>query len=370
MPKQIMVVGAGKIGSAVIKMLANADCCGSRDYQITVVDANPHAFEKFKDIENVVEPFVWKNDSEESIFALAAKMVGKDAVISACTFTANMAIASAAGIAGISYFDLTEDVECTNFVRKLAEKAKPGQIFMPQCGLAPGFIGIVGRDLARKFDKVDSLELRVGALPLYPTNMLKYNLTWSTDGLINEYCNPCNAVVEGKPVEVPAMEGLERFSLDGSEYECFNTSGGLGTLCETLDGKVNTLNYKTIRYPGHRDLMDFLLNHLRFRNKRDLLREIFEEALPQTQQDVIITFATAKGWIDGKFTQISDLRKIRGKEINGEFFNGIQLTTASGICAVVDMNLATKAFSSGFVKQEEVDFDKFLSNRFGCNYKG
>ena len=105
--------------------------------------------------------------------------------------------------------------------------------------------------------------MRVGALPQYPSNALNYNLTWSTDGVINEYFEPCEAIVDGELVEVPALEEREEFSLDGVTYEAFNTSGGLGTLCETLKGKVRTLNYRTIRYPGHAAIMKALLNDLR-----------------------------------------------------------------------------------------------------------
>ena len=107
---------------------------------------------------------------------------------------------------------------------------------MPQCGLAPGFISIAAYHLTRLFDKLDAVYMRVGALPQFPSNALKYNLTWSTDGLINEYCNPCEAIHDGRRIDVLPLEGLEHFSLDGVRYEAFNTSGGLGTLCETLDG--------------------------------------------------------------------------------------------------------------------------------------
>ena len=120
--------------------------------------------------------------------------------------------------------------------------------------------------------------MRVGALPQFPTNELKYNLTWSTDGLINEYCNPCEAIHDGKSIDVLPLEGLEHFSLDGVDYEAFNTSGGLGTLCETLEGQVRELNYKTVRYPGHRDLMAFLMNELRLSERRELLKDILENA--------------------------------------------------------------------------------------------
>ncbi len=124
----------------------------------------------------------------------------------------------------------------------------------------------------------DSVRLRVGALPQYPSNALNYNLTWSTDGVINEYCEPCEAIVNGVLRDVPPLEEREEFSLDGVTYEAFNTSGGLGTLCETLEGKVRNLNYRTIRYPGHAAIMQALLNDLRLRDRRDVLKDILEHA--------------------------------------------------------------------------------------------
>jgi len=129
--------------------------------------------------------------------------------------------------AGLSYFDLTEDRDTTAAVRGYAEQAESGQIFAPQCGLAPGFVSIAAFDLARQFDRPEEVRMRVGALPQFPTNEMKYNLTWSTDGLINEYGNPCEAIHEGRRIEVLPLEGLEHFSLDGVDFEAFNTSGVL-----------------------------------------------------------------------------------------------------------------------------------------------
>ena len=170
---------------------------------------------------------------------------------------------------------------------------------MPQCGLAPGFISILAYHLTRPFDVSDTVHMRVGALPQFPSNALNYNLTWSTDGLINEYCNPCQAIHEGRLIEALPLDGLESFSLDGVRYEAFNTSGGLGTLCETLDGRVRELNYRTIRYRGHRDLMAFLLDDLRLGQRREVLKDILEHAIPITLQDVVVIFCNVTGWQDG-----------------------------------------------------------------------
>jgi len=210
--------------------------------------------------------------------------------------------------------------------------------------------------------------MRVGALPQYPSNALNYNLTWSTDGVINEYIEPCEAIVESALIEVPALEEREEFSLDGVTYEAFNTSGGLGTLCETLKGKVRTLNYKTIRYPGHAAIMKALLNDLGLRHRREVLKDIFENALPATTQDVVIIFVTVSGRKNGRLIQETYANKVYSAPIAGSLHSAIQITTAGSICAVLDMLADGSLRAKGFVRQEEIALDAFLANRFGHYY--
>ena len=299
--------------------------------------------------------------------ALAAAMKGRFAVLSAAPYSVTGKIAIAAHKAGVHYLDLTEDVANTRLVKKLAETAK--STFIPQCGLAPGFISIVANDLARRFETLDSVRLRVGALPLYPSNALGYNLTWSTDGVINEYDEPCEAIVDGTLREASPLEELEEFSLDGVRYEAFNTSGGLGTLCETLAGKVRQLNYKTVRYPGHRDIMKALIQDLRLGERREVLKDILEQALPATHQDVVLIFVTVSGHRDGQYLQETYTNKVYGTEVNGVTHSGIQITTAAGICAAVDLFRQGKLPRSGFIRQEQVELPDFLANRFGRAYQ-
>jgi saccharopine dehydrogenase-like NADP-dependent oxidoreductase len=291
-----------------------------------------------------------------------------DAVISALGFFYNARVAEASLAAGISYFDLTEDVATTRQVREIAELARDGQIFMPQCGLAPGFISIVAQDLTRRFEKLDAVRMRVGALPLFPTGALKYNLTWSTDGLINEYCNPCEAIHDGRRVELLPLEGHEQFLLDGVQYEAFNTSGGLGTLCDTLDGRVRELNYKTIRYLGHCAAVSLLVNEMRLRERREILKDILESAVPVTFQDLVVTFCAVTGWRNGQLVQITDARKVYHQQISGENWSAIQVTTAAGVCAALDLFVTGRLPQRGFVRQEQIDFDAFIANRFGQYY--
>ena len=125
----------------------------------------------------------------------------------------NPRVAEAALAAGVSYFDLTEDVATTRRgARRSPSRRATGQIFMPQCGLAPGFVSIVAQRSRRDwFEQLDTVQMRVGALPQFPTDELKYNLTWSTDGLINEYCNPCEAIHDGRRIERAAARRARAF---------------------------------------------------------------------------------------------------------------------------------------------------------------
>ena len=349
---RVLILGAGRIGESIALML------GGAGYRVTVADRDPERLGKLAGTQVTRHQLDIANRS-----SLLSAMRGHDAVLNALPFSAAEQVAGAAVECGVHYFDLTEDVAATKAIRALAGNAR--SVLMPQCGLAPGFVGIVANDLARRFERLSDLRMRVGALPRYSRNALKYNLTWSTEGLINEYCNPCETIVDGERISVPALEGYETFALDGVTYEAFNTSGGLGTLCETLAGKVKHLDYKSIRYPGHRDIVKLLLDDLRLRDRRDLLKEIFETAIPTTQQDVVIVFVTAAGYRRGHFVQESFLTQVHGRPVKGADYSAIQLTTAAGICAAFELVRTGKLPQQGFVRQEDVRLEDLMASRFG-----
>jgi len=358
-PHRVLLLGAGKIGRMIARLLVE-----SGDYDVRVGDSSDEALARLQEQTDVPTVNIDATQAQQVSDALA----DRDSVISALSYHFNPLVAKCAVASGVNYFDLTEDVETTRLVREISAAAKPGTIMMPQCGLAPGFISVVANHLTRWFDKLDTVRMRVGALPQYPSNALKYNLTWSTDGLINEYCNPCEAIHDGTRKEVLPLEGLESFSLDGVRYEAFNTSGGLGTLCESLDGKLRELNYKTIRYLGHRELAAFLVQELQLGRRRDLLKDILEQSVPLTFQDVVVVFCTATGYRKGQFVQLSDARKIYSETLDDEPWSAIQITTAAGICAAMDLFVTGKLAGQGFVRQEEMDLPVFLENRFGKAY--
>lgn len=354
--KQVTVAGAGKIGSAIAELLHHGG------YGVTLLDC--HA----DHLQALVLPEGIRRRTVDIAKGLdPALLEGQFAVLSALPFHLTRSIAKAAAAAGTHYLDLTEDVASTKDVRALAEGAS--SVFIPQCGLAPGFVSIAAHDLAQHFDEVETIRLRVGALPRFPSNALGYNLTWSTEGLINEYIEPCEAIVDGRRVVVPALDGVETLGVDGVTYEAFNTSGGLGSLCETYEGKVRELNYRTMRYPGHRDIMKVLLSDLRLSERRHILQDIFTHAIPGTTQDLVVLSVIVTGLKDGKLQQETVARSIESQDFMGGFRTAIQLTTAGSICAVLDLLAEGKIPTKGFVRQEDIPLADYLANRYGKIYR-
>jgi saccharopine dehydrogenase-like NADP-dependent oxidoreductase len=355
---KVAIAGAGLIGHTIAHMLRETG-----DYEVAALDRDARALDALS-AQGI--PTVRVDSADAS--ALRGALEGYDVLINALPYYLAVNVASAAKGAGVHYFDLTEDVRATHAIRALAEGAD--HAFMPQCGLAPGFIGIAAHALASRFTEIREVKMRVGALPQFPTNALKYNLTWSVDGLINEYCQPCEAIRDSRMQWVQPLEGLEHFSLDGVEYEAFNTSGGLGTLCETLSGRVESLDYKSVRYPGHRALMQFLLEDLRLSGDRDTLKSIMRRAIPSTEQDVVLIFMTVTGMRNGQLVQEVFTRKIFAKTVCGMPMSAIQITTAGSMCAVLDLFREKRLPQAGFVRQEQVSLPQFLANRFGQVYEG
>ena len=359
---KILVLGAGKIGSLISGLLAE-----SNDYEVQLADARAGAAAEVAGAHGLTNIHAFDLDATDST-ALSDHVEQEKpvAVVSGLPYYCNRKVAQVARDHGLHYFDLTEDVTVTEDVRRIAEGAE--QVFAPQCGLAPGFISIAANELIQHFDELKSVKLRVGALPQHPNNVLKYSLTWSTDGVINEYGNLCKAIVDGDEVDVLPLEGLEEIEIDGTLYEAFNTSGGLGSLGESYRDQVTTMNYKTIRYPGHCEQIRLLMNGLKLNHDRDTLKRILENAVPQTLQDVVIIYAAVTGMQDGELREENYVNTVYPQMVAGRLWSAIQITTAAGICSIIDLSLSGDGNYSGFVAQEQFRLDDILNNRFGRFY--
>jgi saccharopine dehydrogenase-like NADP-dependent oxidoreductase len=360
--QDILVLGAGKIGVLISGLLAE-----SGDYRVQLCDSQPGAAADVASAHDNKNIIAFDLDaSDKKTLSEHVRKHTPVAVVSSLPYFCNKTVAEVAREEDLHYFDLTEDVAVTESVRKLAEGSK--RVFAPQCGLAPGFISIAANELIQHFDTLASVKLRVGALPQHPNNVLKYSLTWSTDGVINEYGNMCQSIVDGKEVDVLPLEGLEKIEIDGTRYEAFNTSGGLGSLGETYGDRVTTMNYKTIRYPGHCEQMRLLMNGLKLNHDRPTLKRILENSVPQTLQDVVVIYVAVTGNHDGEFREENYVNKVYPQVVAGRLWSAIQITTASGICSVLDLVLANPGNYEGFVAQEEFRLADILENRFGQTY--
>lgn len=349
--KSIAVLGLGKVGRLAAQLLSDSD------FNVIGVDsaADPKNFPH-----DVVAIDVTDASALGEIFGRV------DAVLSCLPYHLNISVSNVAHANGIHYFDLTEDVPTTNHIRKLAESSKG--LMAPQCGLAPGFVGIVGADLIAKFDECRSCRMRVGALPQNPTGLMGYAFNWSPEGVVNEYLNDCEVIENGERKMVSAMEWREKIFIQGLELEAFTTSGGLGTMCETYLGKVANLDYKTMRYPGHFDLMNFFFHELLMREDRQKAGEILVHAKPPVNQDIVYVHVAAEGMIDGKLSREEFVNGYKPLMIAGESRTAIAWTTAGSVVSVIELVREGKLPSKGFLKQEDISLDDLLTTRTGSFY--
>jgi saccharopine dehydrogenase-like NADP-dependent oxidoreductase len=346
----VLVLGLGKVGHLVALLLHDTG------FKVCAADLKPTG----------TFPFPVQSLDVTSAVDLAGALKAHDAVVSCLPYHFNIGVARVAADCQVHYFDLTEDVNTTSEIMKLSTTVPV--VMAPQCGLAPGFIAIVGASLARQFERIRSIRLRVGALPKHPTGLLGYAFNWSPEGVVNEYLNDCEVIEDGVRKWVSPLEWLEKLVINGLQLEAFTTSGGLGSMCETYDGLVENLDYKSIRYPGHAALMNFFLHELLMREDRERAGRILVNAKPPVNDDVVYIHASVEGWIAGNLSRKEFVREYHPLAIAGEMRRTIAWTTAASISAVVELVAGGMLPNQGFLKQEEIDLDTFLATHNGSRY--
>jgi saccharopine dehydrogenase-like NADP-dependent oxidoreductase len=349
--RKIAVLGLGKVGALAATLLHDAD------FDVT-------GFDNVEPSHGL--PFQTDDLEVGSSNVLANALKPFEAVLSCLPYHLNRGVAETAHGLGLHYFDLTEDVPTTQAIRDMSQTAKG--VMAPQCGLAPGFVGIVGAHLADQFDSVRSIKLRVGALPQHPTGLLGYAFNWSPEGVVNEYLNDCEVIEEGQHKWVSPMEWIETIYVNGVKLEAFTTSGGLGTMCETYDGRIENLDYKTMRYPGHMSLMNFFFHELLMREQRNVAGQILTHAKPPVDDDVVYVHVSAEGDAEGRLQRREFVRAYYPVEVSGEMRTAIAWTTSASVCAVIEMVRDGALPDHGFVKQEKIPLSPFLQTPTGALY--
>jgi len=352
---KIAILGAGQIGRAIFQILRklkfNVLHTAFTDIDIIIFDSNA---------DNLLNIDATINNSDLSTLKITeiSAILKKEKVthvMNALPFHMNEKVASAAKLAKCAYIDFTEDDIMAESVMEIYKDS--GLTCAVKCGLAPGFINYVGHELVKLIDEPDSLTISVGALPRTVSYDKKhpehsYNLTWSVDGLVNEYLRDCKVRKDGKEILVNPLSEKIKIILDGVKYEAAHTSGGIGSLVRDLVNVPNVC-YKTLRYPGHYKYVQSILaeNDWNF----EKIKKIFIEKFPFTDDDVIIVYANVLGKNKGIYSRRTYHNKFYG--VNG--LTAIQSTTAGSGVAILELMLTNKI--SGLITHSSIDFQTFTN---------
>ncbi|MFH1468595.1 MAG: saccharopine dehydrogenase C-terminal domain-containing protein [Pseudomonadota bacterium] len=301
---RIAVLGAGLMGRAAVHDLARTEGVE----EVRVFDLDPARAVAVARAHGGGRAHAAGLDASDEAAAVQA-LSGCDAALGAISYRANLALSRACLQAGVHFCDLGGNNDVVRAQQALSAEAQAAGIaLVPDCGLAPGLVSVLTARLLELMPDARRVKLRVGGLPLDPRPPMGYQIVFSVEGLINEYKEPSFALRDGEVVEVPTLGDLEQleFPEPFGTLEAFNTSGGASTLPWTLRGRLEALDYKTIRYPGHRDQVALLFD-LGLADEvpvevddvaispRRLLERVLDARLAGDDADCILLLAEAEG---------------------------------------------------------------------------
>lgn len=249
---RFLVLGGGLQGTAcAFDLLTHTDCA------VTIADrtpAEPPAFLRgFHGTRLAVVPLDARDERAASVL-----IEGHDAVLSALPYYLNFPLARLAVELGVHFADLGGNTELVRRQESLDEEARNrGVSVIPDVGLAPGMVNVLAAEGIRRLDRVDAVKMYVGGLPRHPEPPLSYQVVYSLEGALDYYTTRSWILRAGRPVQVDALSGLERVSFPAPlcTLEAFHTGGGVSTMPWEFEGRVQAMEYKTLRYPGHADIM-------------------------------------------------------------------------------------------------------------------
>ena len=305
----VLILGAGRMGRAIA-----FDCLKQRDVKKVIV-ADKSEEQIKTSLHGIEDPKLHSAIIDvTNLNEVASLMAGNSVVISAVPYMYNLNLAKTAVETGCNFCDLGGNTDIVHEELKLNEQAVSNNVtLIPDCGLAPGLANVISAYLIEEFEEVDSVKIRVGGLPMDPVPPLNYMQLFSVHGLLNEYIGDAVTISNGKIELKPAMSGLEDISIgeEFPEMEAFYTLGGTSTLPDTYFGRVKNLDYKTIRYKGHCNLIKAMfdigladLDEVGLDSgkvvPRELLAAMLEKNLPADGMDVTLVKIEVTGVKSGK----------------------------------------------------------------------
>ena len=300
---KMAIIGAGLMGRAVLFDFANNETVKT----VGVFDIDENLAKEIADKYGYGKATAGCLDASD-IEAVSVILREYDAVVSCVPYKYNLALTRAAINAKCHLIDLGGNNDVVNTQLEMNDEAeKAGVVIIPDCGLAPGMVAVLTADGVKRFDSINSLKIRVGGLPQSPRPPLDYQMVFSAEGLINEYWEPCIILEDGKKKTVNPMTGVELLEFDGiGKLEAFYTSGGTSTLPDTYKGKIDFLDYKTIRYPGHCQLFKPMLEiglasrqQIEIENQmvqpRDVFKAVLNKSLSFNDLDIVLVRLVFEG---------------------------------------------------------------------------
>jgi len=311
---KFLVLGAGKMGYAVAYDLIR----GAKVEKVVVADASTENLKEL--VKRLSDDKIIPVELDVTNHDELAQLMGEiDVAVSCITYKHNYELAKIALATKTHFIDLGGNEEIVAKEFALDELAKEqGVTIIPDLGLAPGMVSLLAVSAAESLDEIYDIRLRVGGLPANPDEcFMDYCQVFSIDGLINEYNEDCTVIRDGKIFSVPSLSDNEsiEFPRPFGTMEAFNTSGGISTLPQSYLGRVQHLDYKTIRYPGHCDIMHTLKDMGMMSKEpmetasgsqvpRDLLFKILSDKLPKDEPDVVLVRVMVSGLKNKKPVQI------------------------------------------------------------------
>jgi len=289
-----LVLGSGIVGRAAVWDLSR------RGHRVTVADLDGAAARACAD-EFGVE---WSQIDATDDAAVAAAFTAVDNVVSAVPYFLGRPLAKAAVEHGCNYLDFGGNPTVVKEQLRLNDAARAAGIaVVPDCGLAPGLANVMASGMIESMVEADDAQIRVGVLPQHPRGALQYQLAFYPGGLINEYAEPCEILDNGVETTVEPLTRFETLEWDGiGTLEAFSTAGGTSTMCPAYAGQVKTLEYKTLRFPGHgiifaamREIGLFDSSVDKGVSPRAILEKRLSENLPSGGPDMSLVAVTVSG---------------------------------------------------------------------------
>lgn len=357
--KNVLVVGAGRLGSAIIRRLQT-----SENYCVSIADPHVEALREaremgIKGIELNVTQYL-------PILKNALQNVS--AVICAAPDFVTLDVARAAREVGCHYLDASENLSIRRQIAALANGASSA--FVPGCGLAPGYVTTLAAKALRDADPHAQVTVYVGVLPQEKVNRLGYGNMWGIDGLMTEYCAACLAIRAGQIVELPPLSELEEFHFNGVAFEAFTTAGTLDDVVHAHKGCVGDLVFKTLRYPGHLDYMKFLIDDLGLGARKSMLKSLLLNGLPRVDDDQLIVCVQTRNPATIEMPPKQKLQKRRElhftstKLLSGQSESSVAMVSAVHVCSVMDLLCSGSLLAKGFISHSDISLEMLSQSSF------